>query len=557
MVVCSIILGACGSATVSQRPSATPADGATSDPGSSPPVLPVPPEPVAVAAGTVAEQAAALADATEPGSASVLAGWLAAYDALGIPVLTESGPLGTTGDDPIGPPYWLVWYTSSLATTQAGFRLVDYVRVFGLPDDEIDGVEAADLLLDDVRAAAANQDPAVALAGQFIAEKIRRGPSRVDPLDTAVDAGQVSIDGATAELLSWFVIRDYVHWLAAGETGGIDVGAPPARLVADDFECGSGWVSDATRWIGWMLDQPGVGNVPSIGGLLGDRLKELNQDLRSKSLAEKADAITTKVNAITALLTLLMQYYTLAITPDLQPSPLERWREASDGDDAKVHWLLHVDLQGLPDGNNLLLCAASYFASTHDVTFSFPRSGKIPGAEILVQGGKGFVGDADGQLLLLPDSAPGGRVTTDANGRAETLVRGMARPKTLPPSVPEVQKEFSLHVEAQPESIDGDTMVDIFISGFKFGAAPSGAGAWEAAIGLAKVFHWDLGEYVFPLIDYESGSQGFAGTWPRETGNHGPQTIAAVSCTGDLSGRWAVLAVVLASESSSTRWWTI
>ncbi|MBA3351048.1 MAG: hypothetical protein H0U23_01245, partial [Blastocatellia bacterium] len=69
------------------------------------PTLPVSPKPVSAMNGTPEEQAVYFADLlTSPDTR--LAGWLGLYDALGIPVIGQDGvPLGSTGDDPIGPRY--------------------------------------------------------------------------------------------------------------------------------------------------------------------------------------------------------------------------------------------------------------------------------------------------------------------------------------------------------------------------------------------------------------------------------------------------------------------
>lgn len=77
------------------------------------------------------ERASALAAELDKTGTERLSAWLAAYDALGIPIIDDDGrPLGTTGDDPIGPPYWRVAYASALSEPGRGIRLDDFVLLF-------------------------------------------------------------------------------------------------------------------------------------------------------------------------------------------------------------------------------------------------------------------------------------------------------------------------------------------------------------------------------------------------------------------------------------------
>src|SRR5947207_3063854 len=79
-----------------------------------PPELPAPPRPASVKNGAPEEQAVYFANLLASPETR-LAGWLGIYDALGIPVIGQDGTsIGSTGNDPIGPRYWRVWYASGL-----------------------------------------------------------------------------------------------------------------------------------------------------------------------------------------------------------------------------------------------------------------------------------------------------------------------------------------------------------------------------------------------------------------------------------------------------------
>src|SRR5258706_16427287 len=97
--------------------------------------VPQPPAPATISGTTPQEQAQSLiqsvGDATDP-----VAGWLATYDALGIPVIGSGGTgVGTTGDDPIGPAFTLAWMLSDTATHSSGLPLSDVVRMY-VDDDK-------------------------------------------------------------------------------------------------------------------------------------------------------------------------------------------------------------------------------------------------------------------------------------------------------------------------------------------------------------------------------------------------------------------------------------
>ncbi len=141
-----------------------------------PPTLPTPPIPAAAPGDTPDEQAVNYADQLASGE-NRLAVWMGVYDALGIPIIGQDGvPLGSTGDDPIGPRYWQIWYASGLDLPGRGIPLADVGRLFvnGLP--ELDGTDIGAMLLSDLRQAAQSDNSQVRLLGLFVRERTCAAP---------------------------------------------------------------------------------------------------------------------------------------------------------------------------------------------------------------------------------------------------------------------------------------------------------------------------------------------------------------------------------------------
>ena len=85
-------------------------------------------------------------------------------------------------------------------------------------DENSQSAGLGDLLLADLRAAAASTDPQVALFGNFVAERARHTGPGNDLLDPAATADVVYVDVATAQLISWVALRGLATVAAAGNT---------------------------------------------------------------------------------------------------------------------------------------------------------------------------------------------------------------------------------------------------------------------------------------------------------------------------------------------------
>ncbi len=492
--------------------------------------VPKPPAPIALPSGSTEAKAAALADAVGPKAQDPLSGWLTVYDALGIPVLgANRTPLGTTGDDPIGPAYWRLWYMSGMARPGSGFPLTDFVKIFNVGGDAtFDSAQAGANLLQDLRSASTSKDPRVQLFGRFMIEMVRRGAVPVDLLDPTVTADKVMISGDVAELLSWAVIRNLVLTLAPTTTSslgspmgpGSQIGrvalavmqgsraapvgfaVPPAMPPFEQQGCTSLTGEDVTYWLNWALNKIVGGGVQLPGMSNATKgLVEYVQDRRlaKESTIEKVKSLTSMVNSAASVLSLAMQIYALTVDTRMDPSPLVRTKTTTDGDKATFLVALRYDPGRLPDGNQKAACVASFLLNAFGISFSLPGAQRLPGVELLISEGKGF-----GQTVLWGDFRQR-RQDTNLNGEAEVLILGKGQKKRIPDSAKPVAKEFSVHISAQPEAMTANSIANMFFDSLTFWAAPGGTGLINAGVDIAKAMHYDLGEFVLPLTDWVTG----------------------------------------------------
>ncbi len=534
------------SVTDKPKPTSTP------NPTPRPVQIPAPPARSAIPSGSPAEQAVAMAKAVSPGSSDRLAGWLAVYDTLGIPVLGPGrSPLGRTGDDPIGPAFWRVWYMAGMTRPGTGFSLTDFAKMFNdSANPSFDSVKAGEILLQDLRAAITSKDRQVQLFGRFTAEMVKRGPSSVDLEDPKVTADQVVISGDLAELLSWVVMRDFVFSLAPAKTsstwerpydaapGSVHYrlallrDAPPVPVIPVAFlsapaleqqGCSSLVSDDGTYWLNWALNKIVGGGVQLPGmteatkGLVEH--VQLKRGKMSENMIEKVKSVTNIANTVANVLTLAMQISALTLDSSMEPTPLERTKSIRDGKEAKVYFRLTYDPGSLPDGKNMYACVSSYLLNAFGVSFSPPASGRIAGAELTFEGGKGF-----GKYVLFGDYKQL-RMDTNDNGEVELLVLGKGQKTELPSDAKPMPREFSIHVRGQPEAATGNTIANTFFDSLAFWVAPSAPGLINAGVDIAKTFHWDLGEFVYPLTDWNTG---YRVDQPWGQGGHVTGTICSL-----------------------------
>jgi hypothetical protein len=475
-----------------------------------PPVdVPQPPPPAAITGTSPQEQALSLSTsvstATDP-----IGGWLAAYDSMGIPVLGPGGAgIGTTGDDPIGPTFDLVWMQSDAALKTSGLPLSDIVRMY--VDENSQSAGLGDLLLADLRAATASADPQVALFGNFVAERARHTGPGNDLLDPAATADIVYVDVATAQLISWVALRGFATVAAAGNTsimGFRSLAVPAKRSLRDGVPCSESmgsetmtfWTNFLANKIGSGLELPGM--TSALKGLI-EKIAELNPNIINVDKVKKFSSLAKKANLIGGLLSLLMQVNSLTLAQIQEPDPLVRNRLKSDGKGGttKISWKLTMDVGSLPDGSKKIACAATAILNFLGVGFSFPADGKLPGADITFQGDRGFDQKlaTDGFVQM---SQPELKQTIGDDGEVSTTVTAKAQKRDYPTSAEPIIREFSIDVSAQVEPENINSLFNVFYDGF---TASDVLGVASGAIDIAKTLHWDLGEQTFRLQDWQAG----------------------------------------------------
>jgi hypothetical protein len=472
--------------------------------------VPAPPPPAQISGSTPQEKATSLAssvgDPTDP-----IGGWLAVYDALGIPVLGVGGSgIGTTGDDPIGPSYSMVWMLSDTATKTSGLPLSDLARVFVDDDGQSGGL--GELLLADLRAAAVSADPQVALFASFVAERARHTGPGNDLLDPAVTAADSYVDVATAQLVSWVALRGMAAVGAAGNTsilGFRSVAVPAARRLRADVPC-SEFAGDETTtfWTNFLANKLGAGlELPgmtsALKGLI-EKVAELNPHILDVDKVSKATALAKKANLVGGLLSLLMQVSSLTLDASQDPDPLERNKHVSDGagKSTDITWVVRMDNGNLPDGSKKLACAATAILNFLGVGFSFPPEGVLPGVDVTFKGHVGFGKGLDDSGSFVTLDASELTKATDQSGATTTTVTAKAQKRDYPAAAKQVLREFSIDVAAQVEPENANSLFNVFFDGF---TASDALGVGSGAVDIAKTLHWDLGEQTFRLQDWQAG----------------------------------------------------
>lgn len=374
------------------------------------PTLPIPPKPVSAMNGTPEEQAVYFADLlTSPDTR--LAGWLGLYDALGIPVIGQDGvPLGSTGDDPIGPRYWQIWYASGLDKKGRGIPISDASRLLAAGTPVLDAAALGAILLDDLRLAEKSSDPQVRLMGMFVRERIKRWPSHLDIQDAGTTPEEAIIDLPTVQMITWIAIRGEL-FQAAAAGARTSVRTPSAALAmfqppflamfqqsggkpASQSPCSEKMGdADSTYWMNWLTNKVIGGGVqlPGMQSAFKGVIEQLQKfDMASEKMIEKTSAVINKLNIAAVLLSLIMQIAAMEINPSQDPEPLQRTNSTSRGKDGAITLQLYSGPEDIPDGNKLGACMGTFFSNAFGVSFSFPPSGPISGAEMTVSGGQGF-----------------------------------------------------------------------------------------------------------------------------------------------------------------------
>ena len=449
--------------------------------------------------GTPEARALALADLVDATAADPIPGWLAVYDAIGIPVIgTDGQPVGVADPDvSFGPYWWQVWSVTRLANPSVGIGMVD---LSSLIVETADGEALGEAMLADLRADIESGDPARQLFGLFVRERIRRGPAGVDLAVPDVSLAEVSVDVPLAQLLAWVVLRGLVQDVAErlGEEGGrapSTLGEVPDPCHPVTSEDGAGLTASVIRSLLGGIMLPNGKSV--FSGYIQTLVQSVTGD---EDLAKAARQTYGAVRRLFDVLSLLAQLASLkldaVVDGALQRTDLAR----GNGQQKTTSWRLYSDPNVGLDGSRPVNCVLTYLALQLGIKMYLPVPGPIKGSEIIFTGMDGFAGRGDRVLFENPEKQL--KQDTNAAGEAELGILGRAQKQDLKDPNP-IDTEYSVRAAAQPQEETFSSIASMFTDSFIFGTVPQPATIVRPIIDIIRVMHFDFGEYVFPMKDWE------------------------------------------------------
>ena len=505
--------------------------------------------------GDAAAQAAAyitaLADPAADRPAVVLAGFAAA----GLPVIAEDGTSLTTptAAGTVGLPWAVVWATAGSSGRQGGVSLAGAGSLLALMDPlGADADVVTGQLLDGLRTALSTDDGADGPG--FVAHVVAAAAAAdgLDLADPSVSADQVTVPHPVVTLLLAGFLHAALTTLQGqadapddtAPSGGfraVQAPAPPAGCDGNDGMDG---------WLLWTISKVMTGaampGLPQWGGLYEavvtaavQRGYLVPQALDVTSVGGKAAGIA---GALVNLLLFAAQAGSTTATGWMDGSgPLVRTKTTTHGSARTVTIQVSTTADATADeiaDQNCMLAIASLLGNN-----SLRAFGDAANVEIEVSGGAGFANSlAAGNSIVLFGPAQFQPVqTADEHGQITVPVQGRAQRHPVPETALPVERQFSVMVEASLDPITATTIgKQLADSALCMGTLLGGGGGMDVAtsctdavLNAVKQWHWDLGELVFPLTDWEHG-------WViDETISRGgyPFTITGVSCYGPY-GPW-------------------
>jgi hypothetical protein len=478
------------------------------------PTLPQPPVPLITTQTDPEQQAGELADAiaSAPDNNSRLAAWLGVYQAVGLPVINENGSSVTnSGDDPLGPPYWLVWYFSVMDIPGRGISLADASHVLtAKPDGSFDS-KSGQILLNDLRQLINSNNQQEQLLGYFIREQILRSSSKVDLMDPAANSDEMGIDVATGNLLQWVLARNMLYTIARSQSSTNNNISPVVYELPSNYLSAGGGAKcselmgseTSTTVIKWMLNKLNGGlEIPLVGSFKGTVNLALEQLGASADLVKQVGEVKEYIKTAMSVYSFAAQMNSMVVEPkSMNSGGLVRSSNIYDGETDTIQWHLFYDRSKLPDGDDLTVCMINYITSTYG-DFTIPTAEDIKGAEISLLPGQNMPSIVKFNETEYTMSGGKFSITTGEEGIAELHVIGVGQKKNLPSTAKPVNKTYSIYVSAQPEGITAKSIYDQFMSSLAFWKDPGAVKLIEPVLGLLKTFHYDLGEYQLPLTDW-------------------------------------------------------
>ncbi len=547
MVVCATLVAtACtttggpepaSSGPVSGDPSVVAVGGDPVTPQLDPADLPVVATAVPVTGTDPVSRAAELVAATADELADVGPGWTAVYAEFGVPIVDDLAV--EEPEDPVGPLWSQVWSIGQMSRGTATIPLPDVVRA--ITQDTGPLQVDPQRVLDDLRIAAASDDPQSQTLARFIAGK-SVASGLADPLDPAATVESIGLDAATVQLMTWAALRAaLVQSTAEDVAAGADPSITSSRgsgavaefgltgnFVQGGVGRGAGKIpcsaalgdSALKAWTVWVLNKasggvnlPGASTVPGIVERLVKKVAESTQGVGPAArLGSKVGGFITYANLALSLLSVLAQINALQIDVTASQPPLVRRKDIQPGSNQNLDVSLYYSFKAL-DINNPIACTLSYLANISGIGLTIPEDGApVPGSRMIARTGKNMPSriefaspNSDGQAILFTDEA----------GKGTVEVRGSARAKAIPGSPEEKRDEFSVAFSAQVEEAGVQSALNVLIdtAGVVLPVAVAGPGgllvslpsAVSLAIDFVKLMQIDIGTKTFPFTDWEAG----------------------------------------------------
>jgi len=218
--------------------------------------------------------------------------------------------------------------------------------------------------------------------------------------------------------------------------------------------------------------------------------------------------------------------------------PLVRTKTTSHGQARTISVLIEYG-SGDPDqvrARNCMLAALGLAGNNAQQVL-----GRAANVQVEISGANGFAnGLAAGDSIVLfgPETFHPIQ-TADSEGRITFQVQGRRQKEDKSHVETSVQKEFSVFLEASLDPAEASQIGrsfadDLLCTGMLLAgdAVDAAAECQNSVIDIVKQFHWDLGEYSFPLTDWEEGA------WLID-GQLGPYRATMIKC-GGVGGTWDI-----------------
>ena len=343
------------------------------------------PEPARLPAGSLDEQAAALAKAVSKGDPYSTAALYAAILASGYSVKDRDGAVLQTVERGQGLAFewWEVAATSKLYGEGYGAGLGHLADSFTRNVADLKGVPLAVELLDGVRRAARSNHPALKFWGVFIVELGRNSSEPYDLLGQ-VDPARIRLDAVQIALILSRLTGDFV--LARQREGAARL-ALPAQTALDRVG-GADVIFVKTRMGVAGGLRPSFPQQPcgssDAQGLISDANAALSTSLHSKLPGMQGTNAIRNANIVLSLLKFILSYAMLKSSIQSSLNPMERTKGTYPGGLNVLNIKVWIDNKA--EGINCI----RPFLNAIGLDFNLPNNGPVSDVKVVWAGVLGF-----------------------------------------------------------------------------------------------------------------------------------------------------------------------